>query len=126
MLTWNFPNRVRDWGDTDKHVKAVQEYHYEIVGNYYSTLFQDAWTVADYMNQKKEILEGDSRKFSQAFFSSTLPGYVLEAVADNITILRSPTCFRTENGDFLAGKVWRILLGAVRELVPMCGITHKL
>ena len=52
------------------------------------------------MNQKKEILEGDSRKFSQAFFSSTLPGYVLEAVADNITILRSPTCFRTENGDF--------------------------
>ena len=100
LLTWNFPNRVRDWGDTDKHVKAVQEYHYEIVGTYYSTLFQDAWTVADYMNQKKEILEGDSRKFSQAFFSSTLPGYVLEAVADNITILRSPTCFRTENGDF--------------------------
>ena len=46
LITWQtidvYKRQVRDWGDTDKHVKAVQEYHYEIVGNYYSTLFQDA------------------------------------------------------------------------------------
>ena len=43
MLTWHFPNR-RAWG-----TRRAEKGGYggeEIVGNYYTTLYRDAWDVA--------------------------------------------------------------------------------
>lgn len=48
-----------------------------------------------------EDLKSESQLFSEAFYSSTLPEEVLEAVAANLTILKSPTVLRQKDG-----KLW--------------------
>lgn len=45
-------------------------------------------------------LESRSRKFTTALYGSSLPPSVLDAVANNITVLRSHTCFWIEDGNF--------------------------
>lgn len=47
-------------------------------------------------------LEKDSRKFANAIYSSTLPEYVIDAITATITVIRSQTCFRVEDGTFFA------------------------
>jgi len=71
------------------------------IKNYYSTLFDSAWDAGKYLIKNLDKLEGKTREFHQALFSSSLPGYILDAIASNITVIRSPTCFRIENGTFL-------------------------
>lgn len=100
ILTWHFPNRVKGWADSMEALEDVKNGNYETVRNYYAEKFTDAWDVADYMSKNRGRLEELSRTFCDAFYQTTLPGYVLEAVANNITVLRSPTCFRIEGGDF--------------------------
>ena len=101
ILTWYFPNRPKIWNDLDIHKEAIAQGKTDIIKNYYASKFKDANAVATYMVNKKEYLEGYSRKFADAFYGTTLPGYVLEAIANNITVLRSPTCFRIEGGNLL-------------------------
>ncbi|MDO4332207.1 MAG: GH116 family glycosyl-hydrolase [Eubacteriales bacterium] len=101
VLTWHFPNRVKGWTDSMEALEDVRCGNYETVRNYYAEKFADAWDVTDYMVQNRERLEKLSGTFCEAFYQTTLPGYVLEAVANNITVMRSPTCFRIEGGDFL-------------------------
>ena len=101
VLSWFFPNRPRVWNDLDKHKTEIAEGKCDIVKNYYASLFSGARHVAEYMFMEYARLERESRKFANAFYQTTLPGYVLEAVADNITVLRSPTCFRIEGGNLL-------------------------
>ncbi|WP_052353859.1 GH116 family glycosyl-hydrolase [Neobacillus jeddahensis] len=96
VLSWYFPNRVRDW-DEDAPIHDGDEMEM----NYYGTMFQDAWDAGTYLLNHKERLEQGSRDFHRALFSSTLPDYVIDALASNITVLRSPTCFRIKDGTFL-------------------------
>lgn len=113
LVSWYFPNRVSDWGDTDRHVKAVLEHTYQTVQNYYASFYSNAWDVIEYLLKEKDRLTRQTLDFTNAFYESTLPGYVLEAVANNITVLRSPTCFRIKDGTFMS---WE----GVRERVG-CG-----
>ena len=96
VLSWYFPNRVKNW-DED-----FREFDCQIEKNYYSTLFKDAWHAGKYILENMKRLEKGTRDFHNALFSSTLPGYVLDAVASNITVIRSNTCYRVEDGTFLA------------------------
>jgi non-lysosomal glucosylceramidase len=45
-------------------------------------------------------LQKETKAFHDALFSSTLPDFVLDAVSANISILKSPTCLRLEDGSF--------------------------
>ncbi|MDR3121438.1 MAG: hypothetical protein LBU58_08925 [Clostridiales bacterium] len=72
------------------------------VRNYYATRFTDAFHAAAYLYENLPRLEKLSRAFTDALYASTLPDYVIDALSCNITVLRSPTCFRIENGAFLA------------------------
>jgi hypothetical protein len=54
------------------------------------------------MGTEIDRLDRYTRDFHRAFFGSTLPPYVLDAVASNISIIRSTTCFRIEDGTLLA------------------------
>jgi len=99
VITWYFPNRVKAWDEdyccSDCDCKT------QTIKNYYSTLFDSAWDAGKYLIKNLDKLEGKTREFHQALFSSSLPGYILDAIASNITVIRSPTCFRIENGTFL-------------------------
>ncbi len=77
---------------------AGKEY---VSGNYkpwYSKRFKDIYEVSDYFRDTYDELHKNSMLFSDAFYSSTLPAEVTEAVAANLTILKSPTVLRQYDG----------------------------
>jgi len=95
ILSWHFPNFL-DYFD------VVPEQRGRIFKNQYAETFKDAWAAAEYLQANLPRLEKESRLFHDALFSSTLPPYVLDAVSSQAAIIRTPTCFRLEGGNFFA------------------------
>ncbi len=67
---------------------------------WYSSRFKSAEEVATYWSAHYDELYKRSMLFKEAFYKSTLPPEVLEAVAANLTILKSPTVMRQYDGRF--------------------------
>jgi uncharacterized protein (DUF608 family) len=65
---------------------------------WYSSKFENIQAVADYWLKNYSDLNKKTRLFSDAFYSSTLPAEVMEAVAANLTIIKSPTVLRQYDG----------------------------
>ncbi len=65
---------------------------------WYSKRFQNLNEVVRYWTMHYAVLKKNSELFRDAFFSSTLPAEVIEAVAANLTILKSPTVLRQTDG----------------------------
>ena len=96
LLAWHFPNRTAGgcgWqaGEGDAP---------ESVGNYYATQFTDAWDVAAQVFPRLPRLEQDTVTFVDAFCAGDLPQAVKEAALNNLSTLRTQTCFRTADGAF--------------------------
>ena len=68
---------------------------------WYAGKFKNIGEVAKYWTLHYADLKRNSELFRDAFFSSTLPPEVIEAVAANLTILKSPTVLRQSDG-----KLW--------------------
>ena len=69
---------------------------------WYSERFKSLNEVIGYWDANQAMLEKNSRLFSDAFYSSSLPAEVLEAVPAYLTILKSPTVLRQWDGRFWA------------------------
>ena len=69
---------------------------------WYAARFPSINDIADYWRREYPTLREDSRRFSECFHDTTLPAAVIEAVAANLTILKSPTCLRQADGRFWA------------------------
>ena len=101
LLSWHFPNR-RTW--TPSAEEASCECAGEScadpnrVGNYYTTQFRDAWDAAACFVQRCHDLESETVLFVKSFCDSDLPAAVKEAALNNLSTLRTQTCFRTEDG----------------------------
>jgi uncharacterized protein (DUF608 family) len=78
--------------------EADQPAHYR---PWYTQRFVDINSVSFYWRDHYQELRRKSAQFSECFYDSTLPPEVTEAVAANLTILKSPTVLR--QGD---GKLW--------------------
>jgi uncharacterized protein (DUF608 family) len=65
---------------------------------WYSNKFPDVFGVADYFISNYDGLHKKSELFRDSFYASTLPPEVTEAVAANLTILKSPTVLRQFDG----------------------------
>ncbi|MEH6681422.1 MAG: GH116 family glycosyl hydrolase [Sediminicola sp.] len=65
---------------------------------YYSNKFGNINDVVDYWRKHYEELLASSCLFRDSFYASTLPDEVMEAVAANLTILKSPTVMRQFDG----------------------------
>ncbi|TVY07376.1 GH116 family glycosyl-hydrolase [Paenibacillus cremeus] len=96
ILSWYFPNRINGWGEQFR-VRAEGR---ETTQNYYANRFDSSWSAAAFIARNLERLERETYLFRDALFSSTLPEEVLDAISANITVLRSPTCFRLQDGKF--------------------------
>jgi len=68
---------------------------------WYAGRFSDINSVSFYWRDHYDELRQKSSRFSQAFYHSSLPPEILEAVAANLTILKSPTVLRQTDG-----KLW--------------------
>lgn len=81
---------------------SLDKYDHDFDGKYfkpwYSNRFSNINEVADYWKQHYDELKKNSTLFKNAFYSSTLPPEVVEAVAANLTILKSPTVMRQYDG----------------------------
>lgn len=65
---------------------------------WYANRFNDIKAVAKYWKMNYDNLRQNSELFCKSFYASTLPAEVLEAVAANLTILKSPTVMRQHDG----------------------------
>lgn len=111
IISWYFPNRPKGWIEYDEDLKRYQQGGYGIIKNYYATKFKDAWDVINYVVSKKTYLEDTSHAFEDALFSTSIPMYVIDAVAANIMSMKSHCCFRIENGNFLGWEGIRDYVG---------------
>jgi non-lysosomal glucosylceramidase len=96
LLGWHFPNR------TPKRCgwQAPKGHDETIIGNWYSTRFPDAWSVAGYVAANLPHLEERTWRFVRAMRETTLPAPVKEAAMANLSTLVTTTCFRTSDGEF--------------------------
>jgi len=65
---------------------------------WYASRFKSIDEVEKYMRLHYEEMKKKSETFRDAFYASTLPAEVIEAVAANLTILKSPTVLRQFDG----------------------------
>ena len=93
IITWHFPNN-------DSCSPECPTGH--TWKNYYATRFNDAWEVAEYIAENLPNLEKRSRAFQKALFDSSYPAFIIDAVASQISTLKTPTCLRTTDGTFWA------------------------
>ena len=105
FITWHFPNR-KAWAT-------------ELVGNYYTTQYDDAWDVAKKTLPEIPNLEQKTIDFVRAFIQSDLPDAVKEAALFNMSTLRTQTCFRTSDGLFFG---WEGTMDIVGSCMGSC--TH--
>jgi uncharacterized protein (DUF608 family) len=96
LLAWHFPNRTPrrcGWtsasGDEDN-----------VIGNYYTARFADAWAAAAYAAEHLESLEKKTRRFAAALRESTIPAVIKDAAGANLSTLVTQVCFRTADGEF--------------------------
>lgn len=111
IISWHFPNRPKGWIEYDADLEKYRQGGYDTIKNYYATKFTDAWDVVKYVVGKKEYLESTSRAFENALFETSLPAYVIDAVASNIMSMKSHCCFRIEDGNFLGWEGIRDYVG---------------
>lgn len=95
LLAWYFPVRENYWND-EKEVKGQK------LRNYYGTRFQSAWEVGSHTISRLKELEEKTRTFDDIFYSTNLPGYVLETVSSQAAIIRTNTCMLLDGKQFFA------------------------
>jgi len=95
VFTWHFPNLYYPQG-----AWRVGPHNAVAVGNMYDNWFRDAVSVAGYVLGGLGRLREQTERFRAALYDSTLPHYLADCIGANVSILRSPTCFRTKAGTF--------------------------
>ena len=99
ILAWNVPNFYNYWQPFNEENPLPQG----VVNkwkNYYATQFEDSKATAVYALENWSRLDEETRRFANALYDSSLPEAVLDAAGANISILKSPTCVRLEDGSF--------------------------
>ena len=102
VATWDFPNRYgRSPGAAEpgKAEGCQGAATLPLEGHYYSSFFHSAGEVAAYAVEAAGMLREETRKFHDAFFASSLPGYVLDQVNSHLNTFRTSSWF-TKAGNF--------------------------
>ena len=118
FITWNFPNRL-GWVAWERRGKDGANSHglrfnSAVFGNYYSSLYKDAWDVAEKTIPQLPALEKKTVAFVDAVAKSDLPAEVKEAALFNLPVLRSQTSFRIASGHFMGWEGTMDITGSCR------------
>ncbi len=99
IISWNIPNRRNDWRhDADEMAELYGvEKQWK---NYYAVLWKNSTASAAEFAGRYDILRKNSREFADALYQSSLPAEAIDGISANISILKSPTCLRLEDGTF--------------------------
>lgn len=99
-IIWHNPVFEMNWAQRCECGPGGDCTPYPIWRNYYATVHRDALAVARYLGEHHVRLERETRAFAEALYGSTLPAAVMDAVGSQISILKSTTCIRLEDGTF--------------------------
>ena len=110
VISWNYPNMKNRWNppqDVSEGVKTGESGVGEKApknfwNHYYATLFKGSADSGAYALREWDRLYGETLEFRNLLYSDTLPPAITDAVGANISILKSPTCLRLEDGSFYA------------------------
>lgn len=108
ILSWNIPNNYNYWDECRNDDQTHQSWK-----NYYATVFEDSAHTAVYALQNWDDLYNRTLAFKRALHESTLPMEVIDAASSNLSVLKSPTVLRLEDGSFYG---WE----GVAELIGLC------
>ncbi|MBR3943161.1 MAG: hypothetical protein IKJ55_07355 [Clostridia bacterium] len=94
ILSWNVPYNYNYWAETeDAQIKKPWK-------NYYATVFENSLDTAVYALSNWETLYTRTMQFKNALHGSTLPKEAIDAASANLSVLKSPTVLRLEDGSF--------------------------
>ena len=106
-MAWYVPNSnlrlggdPADWKDNNVPQDRLQK-EIDDKGNYhpwYSSRFANVEEVASYLQSNYGDLRKKTELFTNTFYNTTLPAEVVEAIAANLTILKSTTVMRQFDG----------------------------
>ncbi|HEX2326540.1 MAG TPA: GH116 family glycosyl-hydrolase, partial [Chloroflexota bacterium] len=102
VLAWHFPELTNYWNRPGRGLASSSRVPGARLGNYDTTRHADAWAVAQEVAGALDGLRARTLAFKGALFDSTLPAEVLDAVSSQMSIIRTTTCLRTEDGAFHA------------------------
>lgn len=95
ILSWNIPNNYNYWNECKNDDQTHKSWK-----NYYSTVFEDSAQTAVYSLQNWDDLYARTLKFKKALHETTLPKEIIDAASANLSVLKSPTVLRLEDGSF--------------------------
>lgn len=95
VLSWNIPNNYNYWNPCkdDNDVDITWK-------NYYATLFDDSVNSAFYCLDNWNAFYKKTKRFCRSLHSATLDKSVIDAVSSTLSVLKSPTVLRLEDGTF--------------------------
>ena len=104
VLTWSFPNCVNYWhpvgAEQEQRDQPPPELEVAEWRNYYATRFADSAASAGYCLRDWERLQRETLAFRDALYASSVPPAMLDAAAATLSVLKSPTVLRLEDGTF--------------------------
>ena len=98
-ITWHCPNCENYWNEKACE-DAVQKNIPLVWKNYYATVWNSSLESAEYTMHNWNRLWRETLAFKNALFNSSIPSAALDAVSANISILKSPTVLRLQDGTF--------------------------
>ena len=95
VLAWNAPTQYSYWWPCKDENGNDRTWK-----NYYTTQFENSSATAEYALKNFDELLKKTELFAQALENCTLPDFVKDAVSSNLSVLKSPTVWRLEDGSF--------------------------
>ena len=98
LLAWHFPNRYVNW---DQPAFTIPDRKTKFwVGVRYATWFKSALEVVEYVRDHFQELSSETRLWRDTLYDSTLPPELIDSAGSQASIIRTPTCIWTEDGNF--------------------------
>lgn len=95
VLTWYFTETKH--GAANKSTKGKQ---WVGAGQMYNNWWSDAMDVASYLDEHLVNLSERTRRFHDTLYASTLPVWLLDRCSSQLAVLRSQTCWWSQDGYF--------------------------
>jgi uncharacterized protein (DUF608 family) len=105
VIAWHFPNSNQCYGQSqssgceDASIGRPLATKTPAWRPFYAGQWKDAQAVVTHVADNYRSLRERTQRFADGLWASTLPSYVLDAIASNLAILKSPTILRQENGN---------------------------
>jgi non-lysosomal glucosylceramidase len=98
-ISWYVPNASKYWVSNSALIGEPKDIP-SVWKNYYATQWQNADAVVAETFSEWEMLAGQTKRLQSELLASTLPVAVLDAVSANLSIVKTATVLRLEDGTF--------------------------